>query len=275
MRWASKIAALSFGIVVPTWVQAHELWIEPHDYVVAAEDLIVADIKIGQKFSGIRFPFLTRSFNRFDLASNDKTVAVTGRMGDFPALTMPPPHDGLIVIIHETTPDTITYDDPEKFVTFVTHKNFPEVLEIHAKRGLPEKHFTETYRRFAKSLVAVGNGVGADREFGLETEIVVLANPYVENLAAGMPIQVLYQGKPRIDVQVEVFVKAADDTVDVSFFRTDQTGAATIPMVLNSQYLIDAVVMRPVTGNGKDGAPVWESLWASMTFETPIEWKEP
>ena len=270
---ALYIATLSLGLIVPTWVHAHELWIEPQDYVIAADELIVADIKIGQKFSGIRFPYLTRNFTRFDLTFGNKSVPVTGRMGDFPALKMSPPREGLIIIIHETTPDTITYDDPEKFVAFVKHKDFSDVLEAHKTRGLPKQHFTETYRRFAKSLVAIGNGAGADRVYGLETEIVALANPYVESVVGGMPFEILYQGNPRPDAQVEVFAKAVDGTVDVSLYRTDQAGQVIIPMSLETEYLIDAVVMRPVSGSGKDGAPVWESLWASLTFETPKEWK--
>jgi hypothetical protein len=33
-------------------------------------------------------------------------------------------------------------------------------------------------------------------------------------------------------------------------------------------YLTDHVVMRPMEPEAADG-PVWESLWASLTFEVP------
>jgi len=256
---------------MPLSVSAHELFIAPTSYGVEEPATILADIKIGQEFSGVRFPYQSRSFTRFEIINGNQTAPVTGRMGDFPALAMPTLGAGLTVILYATTPDTITYHDPEKFVAFVTHKNFPSVLKAHKARGLPEKHFTETYRRFAKSLIAVGHGKGSDHAFGLETEIIALRNPYTAPLKEGLPFQVLYKGLPRIDAQIEVFAKARDQTVKITTYQTGADGKVVVPMLEDTEYLIDAVVMRPLGGDGQDGSPVWESLWASMTFMTPAQ----
>jgi len=36
-----------------------------------------------------------------------------------------------------------------------------------------------------------------------------------------------------------------------------------------SEYLLDTVVMRPAPPSGEADAPVWQSLWASLTFMVP------
>jgi hypothetical protein len=117
--------------------------------------------------------------------------------------------DGLAVLVHETTDSTLTYREFDKFVNFIKHKDFEGLPEAHLARGLPEVGFVESYRRFAKSLIAVGSGAGQDRPVGLEIEIVALSNPYTDDLSEGMAVQVLLNAAPRADVQVEVFSRPA------------------------------------------------------------------
>ena len=94
-------------------------------------------------------------------------------------------------------------------MNFIKHKDFEGLPEAHLARGLPEVGFVESYRRFAKSLIAVGSGVGQDRPVGLEIEIVALSNPYADDLSEGMAVQVLLNAAPRAYVQVEVFSRPA------------------------------------------------------------------
>ena len=116
--------------------------------------------------------------------------------------------------------------------------------------------------------IAVGDGAGADREAGLETEIVALANPYTDDLSDGLPVRVLYQGAPRADAQVELFAKSPEGEVEITLLRTDAEGVALLPVTPGQVYLADAVVVRPLEPVAEDD-PVWESLWASLTFKVP------
>ena len=126
----------------------------------------------------------------------------------------------------------------------------------------------ERYSRYGKALIAVGDGAGADREAGLETEIVALANPYTDDLSDGLPVRVLYQGAPRADAQVELFAKSPEGEVEITLLRTDAEGVALLPVTPGQVYLADAVVVRPLEPVAEDD-PVWESLWASLTFKVP------
>lgn len=250
---------------------AHEFWISPDDYTIEPQDQLVAELRVGENFTGGASPYLPSRFARFDLVFDDQVQPVEGRIGDRPALDNPAPAQGLITVVHQTNNTMLTYRDWEKFQNFVRHKDFAGALEQHAARGLPTTGFREVYSRFGKSLIAVGDGAGSDREVGLLTEIVALANPYTDDMRGGLAVLVLYQGAPRADAQVELFSKSPQGTVGITLHRTDAAGRVTLPVQPGHEYLADAVVLRPVEPQGGDRDPVWESLWASLTFMVPSE----
>ncbi len=248
--------------------RGHEFWISPQTYTVQAQGQLLADLRVGQNFEGAAYAYLPQNFERFDLLAGEQVIAVEGRAGDRPALAMPAPAEGLVIAVHQTGDNTLTWDTAQKFEDFVLHKDMAWALEENRVRGIPEAGFREVYSRYAKSLIAVGDGRGEDQESGLETEIVALANPYTEALPEGLPVKVLYQGEPRSDAQVEVFAKAPDGTVQDLFYRTDAQGVALIPVTAGVEYLVDAVVLRAVEPRTETD-PVWETLWASLTFRMP------
>ena len=247
---------------------AHEFWIDPLDYTVASGGTLVATLRVGETFAGAEQAYLERNFVRFDMQCGGTLGSVPGRAGDRPALNVAAPRDGLCVIIHQTRDYTLTYTDWQKFVNFVEHKDFDGVLEEHVARGLPDSGFVELYGRYAKSLIAVADGAGADAEVGLLTEIVAEANPYTDDMTGGLPIRVLYDGAPRADAQVELFARPPEGAVEVTLHRTDADGRVTLPVKPGYAYLADAVVLRPREAQAEKD-PVWESLWASLTFAVP------
>ena len=174
------------------------------------------------------------------------------------------------MIVHETTPASLTYTDWSKFLRFAAHKDFSNAEADHLANGWSQERFRESYTRHVKALVAVGDGTGEDRSFGLETEIVALSNPYAEDFTGEMRVRVEYNGAPRPDVQLEVFEKSAAGDVAITLYRTDAGGVAQVPVKAEHSYLFDAVVLRPnPASDGSDDAPVWHTLWAALTFAVP------
>ncbi len=262
-----RILPLLLMLAAP--VQAHELWIEPLDWQPDAEGRLEADLVNGQLFEGLTLSYLPKWFSRFDVVAGGVVAAVSGRMGDTPALGQPVLGDGLHVVVYQSTPSTVDYKDWAKFLKFVEHKDLGEIGAEHKARGLAETEFKEVYTRYSKALVGVGAGAGADRREGLETEIVALDNPYVGAVEA-VRVQLFYQGAVRVGAQVELFEKAPDDTVVVSLQRTDAEGIAVLPVRSGYVYMADAVVMRvPSAAVAADYGAVWETLWANLTFAVP------
>jgi hypothetical protein len=250
--------------------QAHEFWISPQSYMVDAAARIIADIRVGQNFIGNDLAYLPFALTRFDLVSARETRAMGGRLGDIPAIdTEAPAAAGLVTIAVATTGTTVEYKDMDMFATFLESKGLEEFIDQHRARGLPEAGFIEFYRRFAKSLVAVGDGAGEDSPLGLEAEIVAGANPYADDVSGGLEVEVLYRDAPRAGAELHVFARDAAGEVTHTTVLTDTDGRASVPVTAGSEYLLDTVVMRPAPPSGEADAPVWQSLWASLTFMVP------
>ena len=69
------------------------------------------------------------------------------------------------------------------------HKAFDSVLEDHQARGLPDTGFRESYRRYAKTLIAVGDGAGNDPSIGPASEIVALSNADTDAIVGRSPVR--------------------------------------------------------------------------------------
>ncbi|MDJ1015720.1 MAG: DUF4198 domain-containing protein [Paracoccaceae bacterium] len=264
-----KLTALLACIALPA--KAHEFWIDPEAFVVSPGDEIVADLRVGEGFKGSPQTFLPPRFRRFDFVLDGRTEDVPGRIGDRPALTMPAPGDGLLVLVHETTNQSLTWSAFRKFESFARHKDAAWAVDEHLARGWPEEGFREIYSRYAKSLVGVGSSQGADRQVGLLTELVALENPYTGGAADGLEVLLLFEGEPRPDAQIEIFQESSDGSVEISTTRTDETGRAAIQVLPGKRYMLDAVVLRSVPQTHANNQPLWESLWANLTFAVPGE----
>jgi Domain of unknown function (DUF4198) len=258
-----------------TPVMAHELWIEPDAYVLTEEAAVTARLVNGQNFDGMVIRYFPKDFVRFTLTLDDTEVPVPGRVGDTPALNMPALGDGLHIATFQSSGDLLGYTELAKFAKFVEHKDLSsslgtDVMARHAARQLPDADFWEYYTRYSKALIGVGSALGTDRRMGLETELVALTNPYTDDLAAGMAVQLFWGDTPRADAQIELFAKGPDGTVTVTLHRTDATGVVRLPVSPGFSYLVDAVVLRePVVPQVGEREVAWESLWAALTFAVP------
>ncbi|MEX0309836.1 MAG: DUF4198 domain-containing protein [Tateyamaria sp.] len=245
---------------------AHEFWIEAEQYQVPSSGQLVARLKNGEEFEGVSLAYFERSIARFDVAVGDTVRPVESRSGDNPALNAPGPVEGLVIVVHETTPSSLTYKEWAKFQKFADHKDFADIEARHAANGFPPPPFKERYTRHAKALIAVGDGLGQDRGLGLKTEFIALTNPYAPDFDGTMRVQVTLDDDVRRNAQVEVFDRAPDETVTVSLYRTDETGIATVPVTPGHTYMFDAVAIAPITNNEDT---VWDTFWAALTFAVP------
>lgn len=269
LRWVS---ALIISLLLPGSGIAHEFWIEPEKFRVDDESMLEAYLRNGEEFEGYALAYISSNTIRFDLISGGQQAAIVARQGDSPALNMQAPQSGLNVVVHQNTVSVLSYSNWAKFQRFADHKDFPNVLERHRARSLSEEKFSEAYTRFSKSLIAVGDGAGSDRETGLEIELVALQNPYTDDTSEGMKVIAYYQGEAHPNAQIELFEKSPKDEVTVTFHRTDYKGVVVLPVQPSHRYLVDTVVLRePSEELAAEKKVVWETLWASLTFAVGLE----
>ncbi len=266
---AMRLLSLFFAVIAAP-LAAHELWIAPVDYQPDPGTRIEAELENGQAFRGIELPFLPSSIARFDVVRGADVVPVAGRMGDKPALAQEAGAEGLVVAVYQSMPSLVTYAEYAKFASFAAHKDLGYVRARHVARGLLEAGFKESYVRYSKALIGVGGAMGADARTGLETELVALDNPYVDDLGAGMRVQLFYRDATRADAQIEVFARVGDADAVITTVRTDGDGVAVVPVQPGTEYMLDAVVLRePDAALAAQSGAVWETLWANLTFRVP------
>jgi cobalt/nickel transport protein len=247
---------------------AHELWLDSKEFQPPEVGNIEIELRNGQNFSGLNLPYFNKSVKQFFWVQNGKRHKVRSRLGDIPAMSTSIESEGLVLVVYESTPEIITYDQWEEFTDFIKNKDFPDAKKLHLARGLPKKGFKEFYYRYSKALIGLGHSKGSDSNFGLETEFVAQTNPYVDKPEADFTAKLLYQQLPRKNTQVEVFERDPKNHVRVFMLRTDEFGSVSVPIKPGFDYLLDAVVLREATPQTSNGA-VWESLWANITFSVP------
>lgn len=256
-----------FGIKV----SAHEVWIEPTNWTVAPSERLSAQLLNGQEFEGVKLSWNPRSIVRAELWNGDRMSELTGRLGDIPAFNVMSESEGLLTLVYQSTPRTITYTEFSKFEHFLNEKGFAAITQQHAERKLPVTPIKEAYSRFAKALVAAGKGAAADAPRGLELEIIALRNPYTAEPETSLRFEILYQGKALAQNLVTVFERDTEGGVTTFHRTTDVGGFVDFVAKPGAEYLIDTVLIREpdrALVAATRGA-VWESLWASLTFKMP------
>lgn len=257
-------------LILSSQLVAHEFWLEPINFKINVNEKLRAHEKVGQDFKGNKYAYLNTSYKSLDVTIGETTRAIKSRLGDLPAISEMIEEEGLAILSAVTTPSTVTYETWEKFSNFINNKKLEWVFDAHKQRNLPEKNFDETYRRYGKSLVKVGHGKGSDRKLGLLFEWVLETNPYA-SMKKSIKARLFWKGIPHKNAHVSVFNRLGNELIK-TYLTTDSEGRVEIPRAKGGKFLINAVQMIEATEEiTKDNGAVWDSRWASMTYELDID----
>ena len=247
-------------------LRAHEFWIEPDSWQVAPEAAIAARLVNGQEFDGIELSAATATPMRAEAIRDGGAVSLDPKGPAKPALAFRPAGPGLTTLLYQTDHMVVIYDTLQDFADFADSKGAGWAVERHREAGLRETTIFEAYARYAKALVAVGDGAGEDAFRGMEIELVAETNPYTDP-TGDVDVRLYYQGAPLADTLVTVFDRAPDGTVETRETETDAEGRAEMAVAPGHDYLVDAVVVRePSEAVASEHRALWESVWASLTF---------
>jgi cobalt/nickel transport protein len=273
MHTFRSVAAIAAGLalaVMPGGTgrpAAHEFWLEPVDFHPARSDRLVADGWVGQDLDGEKLGYFPESTVHFDLARGAESAAVTGQPGQVPAVDLPLAGDGLHVLRFQSANYQVTYPTLAKFEAFLEEWDQTWALQARADRDLPAENIREVYFRYAKALIDVGSGDGADPGFGMPLELVALTNPYAEPAAVAVELELRFKGAPLPGATVKVFRRGQQGGVEVRRMKTDASGRVSVPSnpgfhLVNAVHLAEASPrMQMFLGAS------WQSLWASITYD--------
>ncbi len=254
---------VSFVMLMALPVAAHEFWLEPDAYRVPVGAKVTAKAVNGENFEGVEYSYSERGYSRSGVVLGGNMLKVRGENGQRPAMQMPGAAEGLHVLFHASPASKIVYDDMAKFTKFLEGKKLEGILPQHAAKGFPTEKIAEGYYRFAKALVAVGNGAGSDKAVGMPFELVALTNPYTK--AGPVDFQLIFNGAPAVKAPVFVFVKTGAGVKKI-WLETNASGLVSVPRETGA-FMVNAVKIVESGPQLKErmGA-VWTTLWASHVY---------
>ena len=245
---------------------SHEFWIDPVNFYIKDNEILKANIIIGENYKGSKIAFSKKDFKNLKLHSKNDSLKIKGRLGDIPAISIKKPFTGLNIIQIESEMNYVDYEGLLKFEVFSRKKGYRDLIKIHKDKNYPE-NFVESYKRYAKSLVSVNTFDGSDVDTNMELEFIFLDNP-IKNLDKPKKILLEYQNKILTNHQVSI-MSLKDNYYKRDYTKTNNRGYIEIFFREDTKYLIESVVIIEGSNKKKNNYAKWHSLWASYTLKTP------
>lgn len=246
---------------------AHDLYLMPSTFRPQAQQPFVIAFHNGDDFPVSQTtPRIERMLNPRLLAKG-KTIPLSNLRPDGLKMLADAKIDanGTWIAALQSKPNLIELE-PNSFKKYVEHEGLTSVLQYREKHNETNIPGRERYSKYVKAIVQAGP---LTDDYKLPTgeiiEIVPQSHPYALKPGAGLPIQVLFRGKPAADLQIEAAWLTKDGKAERKpIGRTDSQGRLSVPISSAGIWKLHTVLMeRCQDQNAAD----WESFWASLTFE--------
>lgn len=242
---------------------AHDFWIEPQTFRPAAGASVPLRLLVGQHFKGEPALYTPEKFERYVYVGPRGERQVKGTLGDDPAGTVAIQDPGAYVVGYYSKKFEVTFDSMAEFEQYLAMEGLERNLGLARRRASLRSGILEIYTRCAKSLIQSGPPADqGDLLLGFPLELVAEKNPYRGE--RGMPVRLVYQGKPLEGALVVAFNRQTP--LDKLKLHTDKDGRAVFQLNKPGVWLITSVHMIPTSLLSRGD---WESFWASLTFELP------
>jgi uncharacterized GH25 family protein len=150
-----------------------------------------------------------------------------------------------------------------RFEEYLRQEGLERIIDIRAERGDRAKPGREHFYRYAKALLSgERTSVAATQPMGLPYEIVPDEDPTVGS--AAFRGRVLHRGEP-LAAALVVAMSRSDPSVRLAA-RSDGHGAFSFVLPRAGVWLIKSVHLVKASMFSRAD---WDSLWASLTFESP------
>ena len=266
-----SVVVCTIGLGAPT--HGHEFWLDAVTYMPKAGAKVPIVLRNGMEFLGDSYPFQRQWIRRFSIIDSTGERRVKAVEGDDPAAEVAVPSNGLVIIAAQRAPDTVNYASLNHFLEVLDDEGLDALSARYRARADAPQNPQEVYSRFAKSLLSVGPGGGADKAVGLKVEIVLETNPYVTPANAPLIARVLHDGNPVAGLMLKVFHRPPGTTAAIkpTRLRTDGDGRVLIANLPRGEVLLSAAIFLPLAPFAAEESQQvrWESLWASTTFMRP------
>ena len=257
-----RIAWTALALVHMGVLHAHDFWIEPATFHPAPGATVAVALRVGQNFVGDPVPRSSSSIEQFIVRQAGRDEPISGLEHIDPAGWLRADGQSAAVIVYRSRPAFIELP-AAKFEEYLRLEGLERVIDLRTRRGDRAKPGRERYSRYAKALLTgARTSAAVTQPIGLGYEIVPDEDPTIR--MAPLRGRVLYGGAPLAGVLIVAMLRS-DPSVRMTI-RSDAQGAFSFILPRAGVWLIKSTHM--VDASFFSGAD-WESLWASLTFESP------
>ncbi len=264
---------LAIVLIAAIIVDAHDLWLVPSRFSIAPGARVSILMNTGDMFPVSEGVVKSERIERAALVTADGSTPLTTfrTEGKSTVADVTAPRKSGGAIVEVVLKPVATKQPRASFDEFVKHEGLDAVIAILARA--PERRAEErrTYAKYAKTLLRVGTGQGAEalyrKPLDHRLEIIAEVDPYSLKPGESLPVRLLFDGKPLAGARIVTGSTDAATATQSNMpgVRTDAEGRTRLRIEKSAgAHYIHALHMIPVV----DRSDVeWESFWATLTFE--------
>jgi hypothetical protein len=241
---------------------AHDFWMRPSAFAVVPGEAIDVRLYVGD---GADIDELGRNpalVERFESVAGGVRRTIGGPPGGAPAGRARLDAPGVAVLVYQSRHSFVELPG-DKFESYLDDEGLEEISFERQRRGESLAPSRESYARYCKSLVRVGEPLElrGDVEVGLPIELIAEGDPFAWHDGDTLAFRLVFEGAPLPGRLVKLVHL---DMPELRLFaRTDMAGRAVFAPPRGGAWRAVAVHMLPAT---PDLEGDWESFWASLTF---------
>lgn len=244
-------------------VHAQNYFLLPENFYVPKGQKIELRLLQSDDFSKQSdFKFQAAKTAKFDLYQGKKKINLLPMAKDTGAvISTEAPEEGMALIDMVTT-TTSNEMSRSKFLRGLDEGDPDNIAE--KVKSSNQLYYKETYTSYMKTLLPIGKNSGNiyEKPQGDDFEIVIQQNPYKFNYGDDVTGEILFEGKPLANVEVDLFVRTANGMVFPQKLNSDATGLIYFKLSREGIYILRAKHFII----SKDKSADFQSWRATYTF---------
>lgn len=262
-----KLHLCIFFLCMQSTLYAHDYWMSPLKYHTDVGSKVAVRLFVGDHFDPeIERPLqekMTVTFLLHRAETKPLNLVDPKRFDAKPVANLSLPNAGVHLLSMQRDWAVIEMTGP-KFHQYLEHEGLTQVIKQRVDSGEADKPAVERYRRYLKSLIAVGDNKDQTwkKQLGHKLEIIPQSNPLDAKPGDKVVFQVLLDGKPLANVQTAAMGRKGEQLTDVHA-KTNQQGMVTYTLSHSGEWVVRLVHLRKC----KDQEDIdYESFWSAITF---------
>ncbi|MEM6559091.1 MAG: DUF4198 domain-containing protein [Myxococcota bacterium] len=258
MRWFLIVLGASIVGLPARLALAHDFWIEPSSFAIEPGLEISVRLKVGHEDDVKEWERKPERIVRLDAQSPGKAPPrpILGNEGDKPAGRVTLHEPGAHQLVYRSRHSYIEMP-AEKFNAYLDHEGLKAPRRA---RGETKEDGLESYARYCKALVRVGDGYeGASRRVGLALEFMPLQDRFDQSETLEFVLE--FRGKPLVGARVDLL--RLDDLTRSFHTITDNKGVVRFKNPGAGRWMVATTHMIAASAEIRGD---WESFWSTLSF---------